>query len=205
MDHASQADLHEMFRVMTFVLQTKTFALKLSPSIISAIIDWTITLYSDSDWASDKDNRRSISGFVIFVLNCPILWRSKQQHSVALSSTEAEYMALSEAAKEIKFIYQVLTSLGIKVQLPIIVHVDNVGAIFMAENATSTHRTRHIDARYHFVREFIFDGFIKIIFVKTIDNRSDLFTKNVTSQVYNHHVDDFLISKDKVIPSDPVP
>jgi hypothetical protein len=162
-------------------------------------------LYSDSDWASDKDNRRSISGFVIFVLNCPILWRSKQQHSVALSSTEAEYMALSEAAKEIKFIYQVLTSLGIKVQLPIIVHVDNVGAIFMAENATSTHHTRHIDARYHFVREFIFDGFIKIIFVKTIDNRSDLFTKNVTSQVYNHHVDDFLISKDKVIPSDPVP
>ena len=92
-------------------------------------------------------NRRSISGYIIFLMDCPILWKSKQQPSVTLSSTEAEYVALSEAAKEIKFIYQVLQSLGIQVMLPIVVNIDNIGAIFMAENVTSTSRSCHVDAR----------------------------------------------------------
>jgi hypothetical protein len=107
-------------------------------------------------------------------------------------------MALSAAAKEIKFIYQVLTSMGIKVELPIIVKVDNVGAIFMAENATSTNRTRHISAHYHFVREYIFDGFIRIQFCRSDENKSDPFTKNPISAVYNKHLDAFLIKKKDV-------
>ena len=61
--------------------------------------------------------------------------------------------------------------------------MDNIGAIFMAENVTATKQSRHIDTRYHFVREFVFDNFIRIIFVKTIDNRADPFTKNITSEI----------------------
>jgi len=76
-------------------------------------------------------------------------------------------VALSEAAKEIKFIVQVLLSIGIKVALPVIVHMDNVGAIFMAKNVSMSFRTKHVDVCYHFVREFIEDGFIKIVFVQT--------------------------------------
>jgi hypothetical protein len=198
MDHADEAAFNEMIRIMCFVLHTKTFALKLAPISFELFIEWCMTVYCDSDWASDVDNRRSISGFVIFVMGCPVLWRSKQQSSVALSSTEAEYMALSAAAKEIKFIYQVLTSMGIKVELPIIVKVDNVGAIFMAENATSTNRTRHISAHYHFVREYIFDGFIRIQFCRSDENKSDPFTKNPISAVYNKHLDAYLIKKEDV-------
>ena len=78
-------------------------------------------------------------------MGLPILWRSRQQRSVTLSSTEAEYVSLSEAAKEIKFGHQIMMAMGLKVKTPITVMVDNVGAIFMAENITTLQRTRHVD------------------------------------------------------------
>jgi hypothetical protein len=84
---------------------------------------------------------------------------------VTLSSTEVKYVAISDAVKELKFIYYLLSDLHIKVNLPIVVKTDNIGAIFMSENASIGFRTRHVDTRYHFVREFIEDGFIKIEFV----------------------------------------
>ena len=92
-----------------------------------------------------------------------------------------------------------MESLGIKFELPIIVRVDNVGAIFMAENVTATSRTRHVDARYHFVREFIEDGYIKIVFVKSGDNYSDGFTKNVTQDVYQKQIHTNLQHRSKYI------
>jgi hypothetical protein len=76
--------------------------------------------------------------------------------------------------------------------MPIVVRVDNVGAIFMAENVSTSVRTRHVDTRYHFVREMIVDGFIHIIFVRTIENDADLFTKNVNRETYDRHVGKFL-------------
>ena len=195
MDYATKDAFEEMRRVMTFVINTKYCGLKLKPSPLPDNLEWTMTVYTDSDWAGDKESRRSVTGFIIFLMDCPIIWSSKQQSCVTLSSTEAEYVALSEAAKEIKFLYQVLESLGVKVTLPIIVNVDNVGAIFMAENVSATKRSRHVDARYHFVREYQFDGFIKIVFVSTKDNRADPYTKNTTSDVYNRSIDDYMVSK----------
>ena len=79
---------------------------------------------------------------------------------------------------------------------PIIVYVDNVGAIFTTENASATTRTKHVDIRYHYVREYIMDGFIKIIFVKSENNKSDIFTKNVSSEVYDKHRDSYIEKKD---------
>ena len=135
----------------------------------------------------------------MFLVGVPIFRKSRLQKTVSLSSSEAEYYALSEAAKDLKFIVQILQSLQIKVKMPIIVQVDNVGAIFMAENVSATGRTKHIDARYHFIREFIDDGWIKIVFVKTADNRADMFTKNVTSEVYDNRVDDFIMDRKDMI------
>ena len=109
-----------------------------------------------------------------------------------LSSSEAEYVALSEAAKDIKFVYQLLRSIGIEVTLPITVRVDNVGAIFMSENTSTSGRTKHVDIRYRYVNEMVLDGFLKIVFVKTKENVADIFTKNVTSDVYRTLVKNFL-------------
>ena len=82
--------------------------------------------------------------------------------------------------------------MGVEVKLPIVVRSDNVGAIFMTENPNSGVRTRHVDTRYHFVREHVEDGFIKIVFVKSEENDADIFTKNVGKEAYEKHVSTFL-------------
>jgi hypothetical protein len=148
---------------------------------------WELNIYSDSDWAGDKDNRKSVTGFIIFLLGAPVMWRSEAQGSVALSSTEAKFYALSKSAKEIKFIVQVLTSMGIPVKIPVVVRVDNVGAIFMSENVSTSLRTKHVDTRYHSVREFVEEGFVKIVFVRSEDNVSDPFTKNTPGSIYDNN------------------
>ena len=167
-----------MLRLIKFVLDTKTYGLKLFPQMFEDSLKWNLVIYSDSDWAGDKENRRSISGFIMFLCGVPIVWRSKQQTTVALSSSEAKFIAISDAVKEILFVLQILSSVGIEVKKPVLVHLDNMGAIFMSENNSSGVRTRHIDTRYHFVGELVDEKIIEIVFVKMEENMADGFTKN---------------------------
>ena len=104
-----------------------------------------------------------------------------------LSSSEEEWVALSEVIKEVMLVSQLLTSMKIQVQYPIIVCVDNVGAIFMAQNITTSSRTKHVDILYKYVNEFIEDGVVKIIFVKSKENDADLFTKNLSGELHSMH------------------
>jgi hypothetical protein len=197
MDSATEGAFKEMLRVIQFVLATRDFGLYLNPTPLEKMDDgWDLVMYSDSDWAGDLDNRKSITGFILFVMGCPVVWKSKQQGNVSLSSTEAEYVAVSESTKEIIFIAQTLESIGIEVKYPIIVKVDNIGAIFMSENVTATARSRHIDARYHYVRNYIEDGVIKIQFVFTKDNKADVFTKNTKSESFVS-VMDYMMDKNQ--------
>ena len=96
-------------------------------------------------------------------------------------------MALSGATKEIKFVYELLSSMDVKVKLPILCQMDNIGAIFMAENAATTPKSKHIDIKTKFVTQFIADKFIKVIFVKSEDNTADIITKNVQLEVLEKH------------------
>ena len=117
-----------------------------------------------------------------------ISWRSKSQKVVSLSSSEAEFYACAEAVKEIPFIAQLLLFMGIPLELPVDVWVDNVGAIFMSENRTSSSRTRHMDTRWWYVNQLQEeDKLIKVRFVRTAQNVSDVGTKNVTVDVYKTH------------------
>ena len=149
-------------------------------------------IFCNSDWAGDPETRVSVTGFIIYLLSVPICWRSKSQKGVTLLSTEAKYVVISGAVKQIKFIYFLLSDFHIKVNLPIVVKTDKIGAIFISENALTGFRTRHVDTRYHFVREFIKDGFIKIEFFRSVENDSDLFTKNVNQELYAKHTKKFL-------------
>ncbi len=186
-----------MLRLVKFVLCTKTWGLKIMPKSPDGTMKWNLVSFSDSDWAGDKDNRRSINGFIIFLCGVPIVWRSKQQKTVALSSSEAEFVAISEAVKEILFVLQLLRTMNIPVEMPVKVRVDNMGAIFMSENASSGIRTRHVDTRYHFVREQVADKIVEIIFVRTDDNKADGFTKNVKGEVFERHSKDFVWDKEE--------
>ena len=85
--------------------------------------------YTDSDYTGDKETRISVTGYILFFMGVPLTWKSKSQKSMTLSSSEAEYVALSEAAKEIKFIYQLLQRIRVEIELPITVKVDNIGVI----------------------------------------------------------------------------
>ena len=122
MDRANQDAFKELRCVIKYVLDTPDYGLKIEPTIDKRDknIEWNLIVYSDSDWAGDKENRMSITGFIIFVHGVPITWKSRQQKSLAMSNSEAEYYALTEAAKEVKFVVQILITMGVNVILPII-------------------------------------------------------------------------------------
>ena len=142
------------------------------------MIKCALKALSDSDCASDKETRISVFGYIIYFCGVPVAWRSKGMKSVVLSTTEVEYMALSEVVKELKVIVQLLQTMNIEVELPITVHVDNVGAIWLSNNHSTSDRTKHIDIRTSFVKEYQEYGKIIIKFVKSEENEADIFTKN---------------------------
>ena len=141
LDGATESAYKEMLRVIKFVVDTKNWGLCFEPKF-EVENKWTLTMYTDSDYAGDKETRISVTGYILFFMGVPIIWKSKSQKGVTLSSSEAEYVALSEAAKDIKFVYQLMGSIRIQIDLLIIVRVDNVGAIFMSENTSTSGRTK---------------------------------------------------------------
>jgi len=185
---ATQAAYKEMLRCIKFVIDTKDLGLLIKPDCSR----WWLELYSDSDWAGDKDDRRSVSSMMLFFCGALIEWRSRSQKVVALSSSEAEFYACGEAVKEIPFVAQILLFLQIYIELPVQVWIDNAGAIFMAENQTTSQRTRHMDTRWWFVSALQDQGLIKIDFVRTEDNVSDIGTKNTNSETHERHSQRFL-------------
>ena len=196
MDAPTSAHLKEMYMLIRFVLPTKDYGLKFK--LIKSIRKWVLKALSDSDFARDKETRISIFGYVIYFCGIPIAWRSKGMESVVLSTTEAEYMALSEVVKEFKFIVQQLQTMNITVELPITVHVDNVGAIWLSNTRNTGDRTKHIDTRISFVKEYKEDGKIIIKFVKSEDNEADIFTKNTSSIIYQRHQEKLVWNKNEV-------
>ena len=106
--------------------------------------------------------------------------------SGVLSTTEAEYVAISEVVKEIRFIYQLLESMDVKVPLPIKVRVDNIGAIWLVNNSGVSEQTKHVDTRAHFVRTYVINEMVTIKFIKSSENISDIITKNQPSSNYHN-------------------
>ena len=134
--------------------------------------------YTDSDWASDPDNRRSTTGYILKLAGCVFSWNSRAQKTVALSSTEAEYMGLSDCSRQCVWIKTLLSELQIPIKyFPIC--ADNQGSIFIGQNPVQEHRTKHIDVRYHFIRQCVEDKKVKLFFVAGTKNPADMFTKNL--------------------------
>jgi len=137
-----------------------------------------ITGYSDSDYASDKSDRKSQSGFVFFFGNNLVSWRSQKQRVVACSTTEAEYIALAEATKESIWLHRLLAELySENVKLPVRLRVDNTSAIRLANNLEFHQRSKHIDVAYHLTRGHIQDGFLEVNHVPGTQQLADGLTK----------------------------
>lgn len=133
--------------------------------------------YADADWASDTLDRKSVSGYVFEVFGNLVSWSSKKQTTVATSSSEAEYVALSSAASEGIWIAGVLEDLQLKQKdEAFVIYEDNQGCIGMARNFESK-RSKHIDIKHHFLRDHIANGRLKIEHVATQHQLADMFTK----------------------------
>ena len=118
--------------MVKYVLSTRDESLEIK--IQAKTKHWMITVMTDLDWAGDKSTRMSISRYGIWLNGGLVLWKSKAQLQHALSSMEAEFYALSEAAKDLRFLQLILENMGDSVELPIQVYCDNKSAVFMANN-----------------------------------------------------------------------
>jgi hypothetical protein len=147
-----------------------------------------ITLYSDADWGSNADDRRSISGYVSILSGGATTWSSKKQPTVALSSMEAEYMALSNATRENIWIRSLFSELGQPIKSPTQIFVDNRGTIEYTTNAGFHARSKHIDIRHHFIRDSITSHEVTIHHCASEENISDIFTKPLTRNKHEYLV-----------------
>ncbi|KAL7566018.1 hypothetical protein ACA910_011037 [Epithemia clementina (nom. ined.)] len=197
MDGANTTHMKELQRVIKFVLATSEYGLKIQPRAMQN--SWNLVAYSDADFAADKDTRISVYGYVVYFMGVPIAWKSKGMKSVVLSTTEAEYVAVSEVVKEIRFVMNVLESMKIELKLPITLYVDNIGAIWLTGNQSTSERTKHIDVPAHYVREYIEDDIIKIVFVKSEDNIADIETKNLPTKLQEKHAQKLICKKEEVM------
>lgn len=136
--------------------------------------------FVDSDYAADLDKRRSLTGYVFSVFGNVVSWRANLQTVVALSSTEAEYIALSEAVKEAIWLKGSVAAM-IKGDCKVNIHCDNQSAIALSKNPTFHDRTKHIDVRFHFVRETVQEGVVTLLKVHTTNNPADMMTKALPS------------------------
>lgn len=137
--------------------------------------------YCDSDFSSDAyRQRRSHSGHYFALAGAVIQWISNEQKTVAQSTPEAEYMATADCGKMACWFFNLFTEMRQPNQTPIQIHVDNTGAIFNAQNPVVEGRTKHIDIKYHAIRDIIAQGKVELIHVGTNDNPADMLTKNLS-------------------------
>eukprot|EP00253_Pinus_taeda_P006363 PITA_06363 len=140
--------------------------------------------FVDADWAGDLDQRRSTSGYVFNLFGGVVIWMSKKQSLVALSTTEAEYMAATHASKEEIWLQRMCSSIGL-VQGAIRIECDNKRANFLAKNPAYHSKTKHIDVQYHFVRDMIEDKKVLLVKVDTLKNTVDSLKKFVSSKKFS--------------------
>ena len=167
-------------RLLRYLGGTRDLGLQFNGSAPNVI---NLVGYSDADWAGDVDTRRSTTAFVFVFAGACISWASRLQPTVALSSAEAEYMALCAGAQEAIHLRTMLRDLGYEQEQPTVIYEDNQACIAMGNNPTINHkRSKHIDIRYHFTRERVESGEIELAYVPTEHQLADLLTKALESQ-----------------------
>ena len=187
-------------RVLRYISRTKHYGL------VYKAEDWTvpgiecpynltdIVAWTDSDWGGDLDNRLSTSGSIIMMAGGPVAWKSKLQRIQSHSSVEAEYISMGDGAKDVMYIRNICKESDFYPSLkPTPMLIDNSSAIAISKGPGVTSRTRHIELRYHYVRQLVSNDEIAPTKIGTKDNVSDVLTKAVSTDVFNHLVP-FLVS-----------
>ena len=158
------------------------------PAFISPFFSSITKIFATFFPSRDEDDRKSISGYVILLGGNIIAWRSKKQGLVALSTLKSEYYALLEVVKELKWLRGLLGELGYHQLDPTIVHEDNNGCIATAHNPKHHNRTKHINIKYHFVRDEIQKGTFCLEHCPSGDMTADILTKPLPKEKHTYHM-----------------
>jgi hypothetical protein len=154
----------------------------------------TLYCFVDADFAStDIDTHRSVNGNIIYFNGGSVSWKSGLQRKVSSNTTEAEYRALHDACTECIWLRHILNELGYTHQGPAIVFEDNSSTIRVSDNPVSTSKLRHIDTIHHQTREFIADGKIMILKIKTENQLADIMTKPLKSTIFSYLIQGILL------------
>ena len=190
MSGASKAHVKAMHRTMKYCVGMPESGLLLNPTGYwdgDPSYEFVILGRSDSDYAKDTDTRKSVSGTSTFLNGSPIHTRSSTQRSVTLSVTEAELVAATQCAQDMLYAMRVIESMGLKVKKPMILEVDNKGAVDLTHNWSVGGRTRHVEVRQYFLRDLKEEGVILAEWIPGDSNSSDLFTKNLGGPLFEKH------------------
>ncbi|XP_050338585.1 uncharacterized protein LOC126765044 [Bactrocera neohumeralis] len=143
-----------------------------------------LTGYCDADWASDLDERRSTTGYMFKLQGGPISWCTRRQRTVALSSTEAEFMAMTSAIQEATWLIRLHSELTSVMVKGMVFYCDNKSAIQVVLNNSYSPRTKHVDIKGKFIRQHLESGKIKLIYIPTNEILADILTKGIAKE--NH-------------------
>jgi len=181
-------------RVLRYLAATKDIGLvfgtlaggKLAASDIrgrsSTLVE--VCAYADADWANNKKDRKSITGWVAKLNGDPISWSSKKQRVVALSTCEAELYAEGAAVQEVLWLRDLMSELGLHVQFGSLVYGDNQSTIAVSQNGVKSDRTKHVDIKYHFITQTVEEGAVKLQWIPTAEQQADIFTKALAPPVF---------------------
>lgn len=169
----TDCDWLEVKRVFRYLKSTKDLKLKLG----NGMNDGDLICYVDSDHAGDEKDRRSTSGYCFIFNGALIGWASRKQSTVSLSTTQSEFVAFAEAAREIIWIEMLLQDFGQTVKRPIRVYEDNQGCIAQLQDAKGNQRIKHVDVRYKYSRELIASKQLEAIYCETSKMIADMLTK----------------------------
>lgn len=142
--------------------------------------------YVDVDFGGDYNTQRSTGGYIFMVASRLVSWSSKRQPTVALSTMEAEYMALTRGAQQGLWMYNFLMEIDLPQLLPITLYADNRSAIALAQSTKGHSQAKYIDIRHHYIREHIREGDISINSIPSAENYADLFTKSLPKAAHEY-------------------
>ena len=171
--------------ILGYAVRTSSFGISFQKGTLTGI---SLISFADADYASRSTDRRSVSGGVVMCAGGPVSWHSKTQKCVTLSTTQAEYVAMSDMGKEILFLRQVWCFVLPKARTPCIaMYEDNEGAIQIANHSISNSNSKHIDVRHHFLRELVERKEIEIIHVASKYQHADFLTKALPEREFEVH------------------